>query len=195
MSGSNSQDPLPLPIPLPELSEDNVGFWKFSIENYAAEAGARAFIQSNLGAAPTNADKREIYEVKKGKAARIVLSTINSRMLTKLGHDVYTLNPHDIIQRAVTRLAPKQTHDNHERLLNKAQSTTMSNKHTVEEYIELHEEIRESMIAANYPGINDEIVTVTHIIRGLKTHDTLKAHIPTLMLRRPSTVDDCGSQI
>ena len=78
------------------------------------------------------------------------------------------------------RFTPPINSDTHDLLNDRARVLTLGKISTLENYIDAHAAIRDDMLRASYPSIDDERTTMRFILKGLSTHPVLKHQVPAL---------------
>lgn len=95
-----------------------------------------------------------------------------------------------MIQTIEEHFETKSSPETHERLLMRTQEMHIKPNETHEDYIARHVVLRSDMLRASYLSIENELVTVTFIIKGLRARTNLASIVPTLMIQRPPTIKD-----
>ena len=109
-------------------------------------------------------------------------------LIDGLSPSVLRLSTHNLLNAIQTFCTATYTVDSHENLRRQAQDATIDRNEAVDDYIKRHQKIRLSMLHYQVPGIQDERITVNHIVQGLRTRTTLRAHIQTIRVARHQTI-------
>lgn len=76
----------------------------------------------------------------------------------------------------------------HDRLQLQAQNTKIRRNESMEDYLKRYAALQRKMIAAEYPGIDNERTSVIFAVRDLQVRPSLAPHEPLLLIQRPETL-------
>ena len=78
----------------------------------------------------------------------------------------------------------------HSLLAEEARLTTFTEDLSLYDFVAKHEALREKMVAAKYPNIDDEVTTVMFMIEGLRTNISYTNTGEKMLTNPPRTIDD-----
>lgn len=82
-------------LSLPTLDKRSYIIWKVTVGVYADDYGLSAYLIGLMGAA-AGTDAANTHRVKLAQEKRLITSTIDTDLLTSLGEDILTKEPHEI---------------------------------------------------------------------------------------------------
>lgn len=75
--------------------------------------------------------------------------------------------------------------DDHQFLKTEAENIEYTTESTIDTYLAEHIKLRQSMVAAKYPGIEDEETTLDFILAGLKSTATVTPILEPIIANKP----------
>ena len=144
---------------LPKLQDDNLLMWQSSLQSMLIEKQLEHIATSHF--TPTNADETKATPCCQRMIFRSLSDTVRKRIPS---HICTTSSTYDIIQ-GITAVIPVQHKPNPHLLVQKSQSIRL--KDNLQDFFDEHAKVRDEQIAANVPGVHDEMFTVYHMLQGL----------------------------
>ena len=150
-----------------------------------------------LDAATTAPNEPAAFAEQKRKQERLtllILSSLPKNISSRLTPDNLQLPPYLMTNHILNTVQELTTID-HSLLEQTARNISLESTEDIEEYISKHEQMRIKMQNANFPGIENEILTVQLMIQGIQHIDALQTTHEIMIQTPPQTISEFSTRL